>query len=170
MTTYRFNFSENINNLLNDFAENHLYDDRHEFKKAWKQYVIEHQSEINNEINKLQQNGYTGEPVITKMFKSTKYYFVKKNKHILSKKKSSKQPYVKVSDEFLKCINSHVLNTPLSKPSEALDDFVQQNQQLIHNETIYLIKQGINVNDICNKIKKTYKNKHYAICHDINTS
>lgn len=166
MTTYRFNFSENINDLLNYFAEDHLYDDRHEFKKAWEQFVIIHQSEINNEIDKLQLNGYTGEPIVTKMFKSTKYYFVKKNKNTLSKNdKSLKQSYIKVSDDFLKCVNSHVLNTSLSKPSEALNDFVKQNQQLIHNETIYLIKQGIEVDDICNKIKKTYKNKHYAICH-----
>ena len=166
MTTYRFIFSENINDLLNSFAEEHIYDDRHEFKKAWVLFVSKHQLVINNEIDKLQQNGYTGEPIITKMFKSTKYYFVKKNKNVLSKNdKSSKQSYMKVSDDFLKGVNSHILNTSLLKPSEALDDFVKHNKQLIQNETIYLIKQGIEIDDICKKIKKTYKNKHYAICH-----
>ena len=167
MSTYRFSFSEHINTLLYDFASEHIYDTRLKFKDEWNLFIIEHKKDIDNETARLHNIGYQGEPVVIKMFKSAKYYFVKKVKNELNINNNDHKTkqYIKVSPLFLEQINAHICQTNLSKPSQALDDFMKQHYELICHEVILLRKLGLSNEQICDKIKKTYKNKHYAVYH-----
>lgn len=75
---YRYKFSERINELLFTFSKIHQYDDRKTFKEAWDFWSEDNKEILDFEIERLKQLNYEGD-IINKMFKSSRYYFRKKN-------------------------------------------------------------------------------------------
>ena len=74
---YRFKFTEDFMSELYKFSKIHQFDDRKDFKEAWKIWTEENEQIIDSEMCRLLHLGYNGD-VLDKMFKSARYYFRKK--------------------------------------------------------------------------------------------
>lgn len=76
---YRFDFTDDMQNELLNFAKIHRYDDRHTFKDAWTTWISgkEIAELIALETEHLETSGFKGD-ALDKMFKSVRYYYRKK--------------------------------------------------------------------------------------------
>ena len=76
-TVYRYKFTDEVNSAITSFAKIHQFDNRHDYKEAWQEWVEENQELIDNETKRLKELGYEKD-IGDKMFKAGRYYFRKK--------------------------------------------------------------------------------------------
>ena len=151
---------------LYTFSKIHQYDDRKSFKEAWNKWVEDNTDIVNKEINRLSILKYHGN-ILDKMFKSARYYFRKKT--TIEKPQKERCQYISVQKELLSAMDQHIIkNIEIKeeslKPSDGFYDFCENNRGVLQDELSCLIK--LNITDlevIQNKIKKTYKNRYFAI-------
>jgi hypothetical protein len=157
---YRFKFTEDFMKELYKFSKIHQYDDRKNFKDAWKIWTEENEEIIDSEMCRLLRLGYNGD-VLDKMFKSARYYFRKKE----TEKKEPKQrrPYISVNRELLEAMDLHIEENSC-QPKDGFADFCKKNELLLKETITLIFEQGIKDKDIIeDKIKKTYKNRYFMI-------
>jgi hypothetical protein len=157
---YRFKFTEDFMSELYKFSKIHQYDDRKDFKEAWKKWTEENEQIIDSEMCRLLRLGYNGD-VLDKMFKSARYYFRKKG----TEKKEPKQrrPYISVNRELLEAMDIHIEENSI-QPKDGFTDFCKKNELLLKETITLIFEQGIKDKDIIeDKIKKTYKNRYFMI-------
>ena len=161
---YRYKFEEPILIEIYNFAKIHELDERKEFKEAWNNWVIENDTIISQETQRLLDLGYQGH-VIDKMFKSARYYFRKKSP--AKKEPVKRRNYIGLQKELLESMDKHIINNSKNesyKPSDGFDNFCKENLDLLKIEVNKLISYNItDVTEIKNKIKKTYKNRYFMI-------
>jgi hypothetical protein len=161
---FRFKFSDDFTIILSNFAKIHQYDNRHDFKEAWKKWLDENEEEISIEVRRLNVIGYNGD-ILDKMFKSARYYFRKKSTE--KKAPKTRRQYIGVRKEFLDCIDSHIysnIKNDTFKPSFGFEEFCKNNIDLLKIEIKNICKNNlIDHKDIENKFKKTYKNRYFII-------
>lgn len=75
---FRFEFSEDIMELIKRFSLVHQYDERKVYKERWNNWFQEHKEIMEREMHRMIDLGYEGD-VHDKMFKAGRYYFRKKN-------------------------------------------------------------------------------------------
>lgn len=161
---YRFKFTNIFMNELYHFSKLHQYDDRKDFKDEWELWTKDNKTIINDERKRLNMLGYDGD-ILSKMFKSARYYFRKKNTG--KKQPIKRRPYISVPHELLEEIDKHITSNIFNadyQPKNGFETF-WDNNQIIINETIHNInKQGITeITIIKDKIKKTYKNRYFIL-------
>jgi len=159
---FRYKFTEDIVEKLNQFAIIHKDDDRHEFKDAWNIWVSDNEQDINTEIKRLTDLGFSGD-IRDKMFKSTRYYFRKKGTE--KRAPLERRDYVSLPKNLLCEMDRHItnnLNIEGFKPSNSFDDFCK-NKEMLREPFNYLNNQGMELQDIREKIKKTYKNRYFVL-------
>jgi len=161
---YRYKFDDTIINEIHNFAKIHEFDGRKDFKEAWNNWITEKNTIISQETQRLLELGYEGD-VIDKMFKSARYYFRKKRTE--KKEPSRRRNYIGLQKELLESMDNHILNNIKKddyKPAKGFDNFCKENLDLLKIEVNKLISYNItNINEIKNKIKKTYKNRYFMI-------
>jgi len=157
---FRYKFDNNVNEDMNCFAKLHEYDDRKTFKEAWEKWTNENMSIIMRETQRLNELGYKGN-IIDKMYKSVRYYYRKKSNHKTEPKKRKK--YISVDKELLEVMDEHIKKLINVSPAERFDDFCKNNTEIIMTEIKRLLENDMSSNDIKNKIKKTYKNRHFQL-------
>ena len=160
---YRYEFSRELMDQLYNFSKIHQYDDRIIFKDAWEIWVLNNSDIIDNESEKMKNDGYTCIDINKKMYISARYYFRKK---IISINPIQRRIYVTVQKTLIKSIDKHILyninNLIELKPSDGFVDFCNNNKNILKEEISYLFQQGItDLKYIQNKIKKTYKNRYF---------
>ena len=161
---YRYKFTNEFTEELFKFSKVHQYDDRHIFKEAWGEWLINNSEIVDEEIRRLINLRYEGD-ILDKMFKSARYYFRKKS--TVKKEPSKRRIYVGAQKELLDSmdadINKHI-HIENFKPSEGFDEFCKNNTDIIKEAVFTLYRAGItNSDEIRNKIKKTYKNRYFLI-------
>ena len=102
---YRFKFTEEFMEQLYNFSKIHQYDSRLDFKDAWKDWTEENKEIIAIETSRLKTLGFEGD-ILTKMYKSSRYYF--KNKPTVKQEPIKRRTYVSVSKELLEAIDNHI--------------------------------------------------------------
>jgi len=160
---YRFKFTIDFINELFKFSKIHQYDHRKDFKEAWEVWTEENKILMDEEQRRLIELGYEGN-IKDKMYKSARYYFRKKS--IEKKEPIKRRNYISINkelldsmDEFIE-INIRKFNS--DKPSDIFEDFCKINVDLLKESVNNLVKNGlIDVNEIKNKIKKTFKNRYF---------
>jgi hypothetical protein len=160
---YRYKFTEELTVELFKFSKIHQYDHRKDFKEAWTIWLENNEYLVETEIRRLTNFGYIGN-IRDKMFKSARYYLRKKSTE--KKAPAERRNYVAVQKELLDAIDTHIKNiiSRDSKPSDGFDDFCKNNKDILNDEIKSLCKNGMtDSNEIKNKIKKTYKNRHFLI-------
>lgn len=162
--TFRFKFEGNFQNILNAFAKQHRYADRHEFKEAWEKWCESNRLSIDVEKERLKREGYDGDAE-TKMYTSARYYFRKK-----PDKKSDpveRCKYVSIAVEVLDKMDQHVMDTvrqPNFKPATGFEDFCKTHKDLLTQEVGRLYNQErLPTSDIKYKFKKAYKNRYFQL-------
>lgn len=169
---YRYNFSPIINDELYNFGKIHMNETREEFKENWELWVKENEELIENEKERLIRIGYDGD-ILDKMYKSSRYYFRKKNP--IKKEQKKRKKYSSANYELLDKIDKHIslnLNKNL-KPKIIFEEFLKENNDFIENVIKELINEEtslttlikLNEKIILERIKKTYKNRYYIISH-----
>jgi hypothetical protein len=161
---FRFKFTPEFIIELNKFSKVHQYDNRSDFKEAWKTWVEENEELVSYEFRRLTNIGYEGD-ILDKMFKSARYYF--RNKSTEKKEPKKRHNYMSVQREFLEAVDKHIkdnINNEEFKPSGGFDAFCKQHIELLKEEVNQLCKNGFTDSDeIKNKIKKTYKNRYFML-------
>ena len=167
---FRFNLSDNIYNLLFEFVKLHEYDDRKDYKEAWKEWYKK--QNFNREYTKLVESGYKGseDDFEKKIYTSARYYIPKKIEQLRNeinekkeKKEIKRRNYINLDYELLSNITNHIeknINNSHYKPSDGFDDFCKEYKQCILNETTRLIENNIDKKLVSHLIKKAYKNKY----------
>ena len=182
---------ERVKQLVNQFALEHLNDDRKTFKSAWNQWIC------TGEIKQLLSE-QTDSEMQNKMYFSARYYHRKKivkeqvdsvqtnDKHsvqtnaascIVSNetepKKETTRAYKKNDPSILQSIDEHLAtlqtgpNGFLMKPADAYESFVSSAHMqpylrpLLYVELRPIEKNIIVVPNLPNTVKKTYKNRFY---------
>ena len=159
---YRFKFTKDFMEELYTFSKIHQYDERNDFKEAWKAWTEDNEEIINNEIKYLINLKYDGD-IMDKMFKSARYYFRKKS----TEKKDPKQrrQYISVSRELLDAMDFHIeenINNTNYQPKTGFIIFCKENEILLKETITKLLEQDVkDMELIQNKIKKTYKNRYF---------
>lgn len=154
---YRFKFTQEIMNMLQEFAQIHKYDDRETYKEAWDTWIKENEIIINQEENRLTNLGWTGK-IKDKMYKSAKYYF--RNKSNEEKEPKKRRNYTRVTIDLRMAIDRHIHSTD-NKPSDGLNQFYEQCGDIIKEEYDQLGILGFSKQVVDEKIKKTYKNRYF---------
>jgi len=161
---YRFKFTQEFMDELYKFSKIHQYDQRKDFKEAWKVWTEDNIEIIEEEIKRLSILGYDGD-VLDKMFKSARYYFRKKS----TEKKEPKQrrQYISVPRELLDSMDQHIeehIHNDDYQPKTGFISFCKSNEKILKSAITKIFEQGIS--DSCvieDKIKKTYKNRYFML-------
>jgi len=187
LKTYRFVLSNEIIDYLSEFAKVHQHDDRKSFKEVWQKWIKYDDIEpiINEEVKRLKNNGYEGDP-LDKMFKSARYYYRNKSdandKDIETKTRKS---YETVPRHILENIDKHIhsqinihashninnnINISTISPAESFKLYLTENKV----ELLNLLQESSekvsreDVENMIKKYKKTYKNRFYNIRVSLN--
>ena len=164
LNIYRYKFTDEIIIEIHNFAKIHQFDERKDFKDAWNNWIIENDSLISTEVQRLIELGYEGD-VIDKMYKSARYYFRKKTTE--KKEPNKRRNYIGLQKELLESMDNHIKNNIKNedyKPSIGFDNFCKENLNLLKIEINKLIHFNItDTQEIKNKIKKTYKNRYFMV-------
>ena len=77
--TFRFKFSEEINDKLSKFGRLYSYTNKEDIASYWDNWLNENEELIINENARLIKLGYKGN-IYDKLYKSVKYYWLKVHK------------------------------------------------------------------------------------------
>ena len=185
-STLRFNFTDEVMDIITQFAKIHKFDDRHTYRENWDKWVEENNSILSKEIQRLIENGYDGD-VKDKMYKAGRYYFRKKNNNVQTesiKKESSinkessiinkessiinKRNYISMDKVVIEKMDKHIVISLMRKddytPANGYTDFCKLHDNLLCIEK-KRIKLECNIADdkILYKFKKTYKNRYFIL-------
>ena len=158
MEKYNYQLSNNIINFIRvDFIEKNRIDNN--FDKLWDKWI---QMEGVDRIFKLEHErlnmiGWKGD-IYMKVYKSIKYYQIKKSEKKCTKKK--RRNYIHISEDMKSQMYEFIDNTKIRKPSEAYSEFLNVHKLIYDKETTRL-KGHLSEKEIIIKIKKTFKNRFY---------
>jgi hypothetical protein len=160
---FRFNFTEDFLKELYIFSKVHQYDERKVFKEEWNLWLEQNEELVKIESKRLLDLNYTGN-VLDKMFKSSRYYLRKKSNVTLEPKQRRK--YISVNTELLNSMDRHItcnIHRQDYRPKTGFDEFCLDNIDVLKLTIRELCETNltINVTDIKNKVKKTYKNRYF---------
>ena len=163
---YRFKFTEQFMEELYKFSKIHQYDDRKDFKEAWKVWTEENEDIINEESVRLNNLGYPKEgDIIDKMFKSARYYFRKKSTE--KKQPIQRRQYISVTRELLDAMDNHIEENMFKEeyqPKTGFVSFCKGNEKVLKESLTKIFEQGIKDSELIqDKIKKTYKNRYFML-------
>lgn len=164
MAIYRYNFTDEFKQSIKHFSTKHKDDSFVDFKIYFERWCDEYKTQIEDEYKILLRNGYEGD-VMDKIFKSARYYFVKKSNSKKPEKKERKK-YTCKNSKFLKLVKDHINNIKDDhiKPSEAYNNFAEKHGVIIEDFIKSLTsddsydKKGAKA-----KVKKIYKNKYFVL-------
>lgn len=163
--TYRYKFSKGFIEELKEFTRIHKYDEAKVFKEHFDEWKEENQEIIQREQVYMRNMGYEGD-VISKIYKSARYYF--KNKSNEKTKPKKRRQYIGIDiilkdkmDEFIS--DKIKSNQDCPKPSDAFTEFIENenNKIILSSEKQRLVSFGLSEDDVDKKFKKTFKNRYF---------
>lgn len=134
--TFRFKFSFEFAELLNNFSKIHEYDERKQYKESWQKWTESNITSINKEIIYHEERGYKGN-IMEKMYKSARYYYRKKKKPVVLKPAQRKE-YEHIGKELLLLIDSYIKLNLNMKPSEGFNEFYEMNINSLSQRNILI--------------------------------
>jgi hypothetical protein len=159
MAIHRFKCSPELNDEIIKFSQIHLHDENETLKQQFEDWLkredISHL--VDNENNFLLRHNYDTSSIDVKIFKSIKYYYIKKfmndSEHTRDKEDSIKKRLIKrlpveLKEMIQEDLNKHFKQTPKFKPSDTY---------LLFNHNYKNISEEV--------IKKCYKNQYYQMKH-----
>lgn len=164
--SYRYRLSAPVVEVISHFSKLHMYDDRHEYKIAWGNWVAANAVIVEAETQKLIAAGYEGD-TLDKMYKAGRYYF--RTKQSTSKKNlKPRRVYVGTSREMLDMMDAFIeddLSSPLfNSPAKTYQLFLESKQaRLRYEEELLYLTKVLPKEEAEDKLKKTFKNRYYRM-------
>lgn len=144
MKIHRFKCSQELNQEIMNFSEIHKFDIDETLLEQFEGWLEQHKYLVTREAEFLRRHEYE-DPIETKIFKSIKYYYIKKFTKEPEKKKVKKKAQ-KIDPQMMQLIKDDLTRqfetNPEFKPSETYEVFKQNDDPLI---------------------KKSYKNQYYQM-------
>lgn len=158
MAIHRFKCSPELNEEIIKFSQIHIHDQSSTLKQQFEEWMKNENVSIliENENNFLQRHNYDTSSIDVKIFKSIKYYYIKKfmnnisddNKDNKNKKRLIRRLPVELKQMIQEDLENHFKTNPEFKPSD----------------TYLLFKHNfMNISE--ESIKKCYKNQYYQMKH-----
>jgi hypothetical protein len=163
--TFRHTFSKPFMQVLGEFSKKHHEEDRKTFKQSWEEWIGQSDIELllNDEIKSLRNSGFEGD-VLDKMFKSTRYYFLKKVGSEKDSVKKERKTYVALNKLVLEHMDLHIKEHLDARPEDAYNNYCNQYTEQIKGEIQEMADEtGDSIDDVYKKYKKTYKNRFYVM-------
>ena len=162
---YRFKFSIEFMDSLNEFTNTHKYDDNDTFNEAWSRWCLRNQNNITKEQKRLNDLGCEKE-MYNKMYKTVRYY-LKKKPNVKSKPKQRRK-YVTIDKSYIEKIDEHVIlciNNKMTKPQKCYNDFIEseENKEILMRLKEEIMDSGLSEDEYIKKLKKTYKNRLFIL-------
>ena len=174
-TIYRYKLSGDIENLITNFSKLHIYASRKDFREKWKEWLEINREKIEIEKARLRKIGYM-KNVEEKMYTAARYYF--KNKQITNKEEETSKKnnlpkntrgYIVLDKKILELMENYIIENYNRefKPATSYINFVELNKEAFQREVERLLAidiEKLNTREKCrDKIKKTYKNRCFAL-------
>ena len=144
MKIHRFKCSPELNQEIMNFSEIHKFDIDETLQEHFALWLEENKDLITRESEFLKRHEYD-DPIETKIFKSIKYYYIKKFTREPEKKKEKKKAE-KIDPAIMQLIKTDLeqqfQTNPNFKPSETYEKFKRNDDPFI---------------------KKSYKNQYYQM-------
>ena len=153
MAIHRFKCSKELNDAIIQFSDKHKFDEGELLEAQFAKWIESPsiQSIVESEKNYLLRHHYETD-IEVKIFKSIKYYYIKKFLKPEEKKEPRPRQHVVLPTELKEAIQSdlkkHFLECPNFKPSATFATF---------DVSAYSFPEGV--------IKKCYKNQYYQMKH-----
>lgn len=164
---YRFKISNNeLYEEMVLFANKNRFLNKKDLKETYEKWIEDPyiKSLVKNEEELLKVNQYDlGKNNITqKIFKSIKYYHIKKitSKPPVHKKKETRKKEIVFSKELLESVKQVLQNSQSLKPSQYYEKFVEENMEMIEREKSRFEEQETLFES---KLKKMMKNQYYMM-------
>ena len=168
--TLRFNFTNDIMDMITRFSKLHQFDDRNTYKEHWATWVETNKILLEAEVARLTAGGYEGDAK-DKMYKAGRYYFRKKTNqgdakaNGDAKAKAKKRTYITMDKHIIEEMDKHIIagirnqqvNCVKYTPAKGYEDFCKQFEHLLLGEQERLL----NKDTVNEKFKKTYKNRYF---------
>ena len=177
--TLRFVYTDEITELLNNFANEHHNDERKKFKTEWNNWVQQKEikDKLSNEVERLKKLGMEND-IMDKMFKSVKYYYCKKSQNKIkppSRPKLQVKNYTTLSYKILTRKDEHIyifiglnqqineeetddeknkINKKKISPAEAYNNFCNENKEVLLEEIIEYRKKVLLEQQVEKIVKK----------------
>lgn len=172
--TYRFKISnDDLYQEMVLFANKNRFLNKTDLKEAYEKWIEDPQINlmVRGEEEMLKTNQYDlGKNNITqKIFKSIKYYHIKKmtskaapnaNKSGTKGQKEKRKKEIVFSKELLESVKQVLQKSQNLKPSEYYETFVEENAEMIEREKGRLEEDGAGFHA---KLKKMMKNQYYMM-------
>ncbi len=160
MSIHRFKCSKELNDEIIHFAQIHKFDTNETLEEQWNTWMkSEKMMEIvENEKSYLQRNHYPSQ-IDVKIFKSIKYYYIKKFLKPQEKNEEEHVPRlvmrlpVELKNKIQEDIIRNFEQDPAFKPSDTYEAF----KLTLSPETLQTVTES--------SIKKCYKNQYYQLKH-----
>jgi len=163
---FRFKFYQDLTDEMQNFARIHKHDSRLDFKENFDEWFNNNSELINREKFRLDSIGYEDD-IKVKLFRSIKYYYVKKSPTKSPEKATRSVKYVQHQREFTQIITTYISSEciPLKKsPKDSYKSFLERFNNEISTEINNLNEKfNISKEDSENKIKKTFKNQYFQL-------
>lgn len=173
---YRYIYTDEVAELLNQFAEIHRYDERKTFKSEWEQWIANDdiKKQLYQEIKRLESMGMEDD-IMDRMFKSARYYYRKKplieKRKAETKKPKQKTPYIGFTTTILENMDEYIKNKDKIRisPANMYELYCNENKDIIGAEIKEYKKKFENktpnqvlvADELIHKFKKTFKNRYY---------
>ena len=145
MKIHRFKCSPELNQEIMNFSEIHKFDIDETLAEHFNDWMEKHKDLIEREEDFLKRHEYEDD-IKSKIFKSIKYYYIKKFTEKAEKKKHEKKEIHKIDSDVMQAIKNDLLRhfeiDPKFKPSVTYELFKTSDDPLI---------------------KKSYKNQYYQM-------
>jgi hypothetical protein len=182
LKTNRHTFGKELCHALNQFAQEHKDDDRKTYKALWQKWT---ETENIKEWIAAEIEKQPGQDVLDKMYKSSWYYYRKRNdSNAEIVDKIPRKQYDAFDQQILKQIDEHIRkqinnNLVVNKndqstsnitPAESFQRFCEDERELLLEEIRSSYGEDQNepvtkeeANQVVEKFNKAYKNKFYKI-------
>ena len=153
MAIHRFKCSKELNEAIIQFSEKHKFDDGDLLETQFAQWLDTPSIKaiVEDEKNYLLRHQYETD-IEVKIFKSIKYYYIKKFLKPEEKKEKKPRQHILLPTELKEAIQAdlkkHFLESPQFKPSDTFASF---------DVSTYSFSEDV--------IKKCYKNQYYQMKH-----
>lgn len=168
METYRFNIQNyKLKNEMIKFASYHKHETNSILKESFEKWIKSENINIliQEEINLLKNKNYNlGHEfsIENKIFRSIKYYHMKKNEKTSSCVKKIKSK-IKIDKNIIDIVKQYLIRNCNEKPSESYNSFITIYKTIIDNEKQKFLNNHVSEHDFHYLFKKMYKNAHYNI-------
>ena len=182
---YRHKFTNDINELMQEFSKLHMFDNKDTLIDQFETFWDNNKDLFLREKNRLESENFNKD-VKTAIFRSIKYYHIKKLKKENEGEKTVKEKeprdYIKLNKYIIQWIDTYIINSMKQKKIKPSVNFIEiiQNDEfknLIKDEKPKIInkyKKFINDTNQTKtdeeieswwefKIKKTHKNRYFNI-------